>query len=51
MAIISRIGRKSWRVRLLFAGMYLFLIAGGATMVYPLLLMLSGSTKSSMDTK
>ncbi len=51
MAIISRIGRKNWRVRLLFAGMYLFLIAGGSTMVYPLLLMLSGSTKSSMDTK
>lgn len=51
MAIISRIGRKNWRVRLLFAGMYLFLIAGGATMVYPLLLMLSGSTKSYMDTK
>jgi ABC-type glycerol-3-phosphate transport system permease component len=51
MAIISRIGRKNWRVRLLFVGMYLFLIAGGATMVYPLLLMLSGSTKSYMDTK
>lgn len=51
MAIISRIGRKNWRVRLLFAGMYLFLILGGATMVYPLLLMISGSTKSYMDTK
>mgnify|MGYP000959969687 CR=1 FL=1 len=51
MAIISRIGRKNWRVRLLFAGMYLFLILGGATMVYPLLLMLSGSSKSALDTK
>ena len=51
MAIISTIGRKSWKVRLLFAGMYLFLIAGGATMVYPFLLMLSGSTKSAMDIK
>ncbi|MBO7533276.1 MAG: hypothetical protein J6T46_04760, partial [Victivallales bacterium] len=49
MAIISAIGRKSWKVRLLFLVMYLFLIAGGATMVYPFLLMLSGSTKSAMD--
>ncbi len=51
MAIISRIGRKNWRVRLLFAGMYFFLIVGGTTMVYPFLLMLSGSTKSAMDIK
>ena len=51
MAIISRIGRKNWRVRILFTGMYLFLILGGATMVYPLLLMLSGSSKSALDTK
>lgn len=51
MAIISRIGRKNWRVRLLFAGMYTFLIIGGATMVYPFMLMLSGSTKSAMDIK
>ena len=49
MAIISAIGRKSWKVRLLFLVMYLFLIAGGATMVYPFLLMLSGSTKSAVD--
>ncbi|MDD4098015.1 MAG: carbohydrate ABC transporter permease [Lentisphaeria bacterium] len=49
MAIISQIGRKHWKVRLLFLGMYLFLIVGGATMVYPFLLMLSGSTKSAMD--
>ncbi|MFA6929312.1 MAG: carbohydrate ABC transporter permease [Lentisphaeria bacterium] len=51
MAIISKIGRKSWRVRILFAGMYAFLLIGGASMVYPLMLMLSGSTKSAMDTK
>ena len=49
MAIISAIGRKSWKVRMLFLVMYLFLIVGGATMVYPFLLMLSGSTKSAMD--
>ncbi len=49
MAIITQIGRKHWKVRLLFLGMYAFLIIGGATMVYPFMLMLSGSTKSSMD--
>ena len=49
MAIISAIGRKHWKVRLLFFGMYAFLIVGAATMVYPFLLMLSGSTKSAMD--
>ena len=51
MAIISTIGRKSWKVKFLFLGMYAFLIVGGATMVYPFLLMLSGSTKSAMDIK
>lgn len=49
MGIISKIGRRSWRVRLLFAGMYTLLTLGGASMVYPFLLMLSGSTKSGMD--
>lgn len=51
MAIISAIGRKHWKVRALFAGMYVFLILGAATMVYPFLLMISGSTKSAMDIK
>ena len=49
MAIISAIGRKQWKVRWLFFGIYAFLLIGGATMVYPFLLMLSGSTKSAMD--
>ena len=51
MAIISAIGRKSWKVRFLFFGMYSFLIIGAATMIYPFLLMMSGSTKSAMDIK
>ena len=51
MAIISTIGRKDWKVRGLFIGMYTFLIIGAATMVYPFLLMISGSTKSAMDIK
>ncbi|MCK5801649.1 MAG: carbohydrate ABC transporter permease, partial [Lentisphaeria bacterium] len=32
-------------------GMYAFLILGAATMIYPFLLMISGSTKSAMDIK
>jgi len=51
MAIISTIGRKSFKVKLLFFGMYSFLIIMGATMVYPFLIMVSGSTKSAVDIK
>lgn len=51
MGIISAIGRRHWKVRLLFLCMYVFLIVGAATMVYPFLLMVSGSTKSGMDIK
>ena len=51
MPIISSIGRSSIKVRALFFGMYAFLILGAATMVYPFLLMMSGSTKSAMDIK
>lgn len=49
MPIISTIGRKSIRVRLLLGGIYLLLIVGSITMVYPFMLMIAGSTKSSMD--
>lgn len=51
MSIISAIGRKHWKVRALFAGMYLFLVIGAASMVYPFMLMLAGSTKSTVDLK
>ncbi|MDP2989268.1 MAG: hypothetical protein Q8O57_01720, partial [Kiritimatiellota bacterium] len=51
MPIISAIGRKHWKVRALFAGMYLFLVIGAASMVYPFMLMLAGSTKSAVDIK
>ena len=40
---------RNWRARVLVAGMYLLLTAGGLTMVYPFLLMLSGSVKSDID--
>ncbi len=49
MPIVSRIGRKHPRVRMLYAAIYLVLIAGAATMVYPFLIMVSGSTKSAVD--
>ena len=51
MPIISHIGRRHPRMRALMGGIYLVLIAGAVTMVYPFLLMLSGSTKSAVDVK
>jgi multiple sugar transport system permease protein len=49
MSIISTIGRRHTSVRILYALIYTLLIAGAVTMVYPFLLMLSGSTKSAVD--
>jgi len=49
MPIISRIGRRTVKVRLLIFGIFAILIAGAVTMVYPFLLMVSGSTKSAVD--
>ena len=49
MPIISTIGRRSLQVRLLVWTIYGLLIIGATTMIYPFLLMLSGSTKSSVD--
>ncbi|MDT8389878.1 MAG: carbohydrate ABC transporter permease, partial [Lentisphaeria bacterium] len=51
MSIISKIGRRHPRVRALYVGMYTFLILGALTMVYPFMLMISGSTKSNVDIK
>jgi len=49
MPIISRVGRKHWRIRSLVALIYIVLILGAVTMVYPFLLMVSGSFKSNID--
>ena len=49
MPLISTIGRKNARVRLLISGIYLLLIVGSITMIYPFLLMIAGSTKSNVD--
>ena len=51
MPIISPIGRKHPRVRLLIGLIYLLLIVGGLTMIYPFALMLAGSTKSGVDVR
>ena len=50
MSIISVIGRKSRRVRAFIGLIYLLLGFGALTMIYPFALMLSGTTKSSVDT-
>ncbi|MDD5598870.1 MAG: carbohydrate ABC transporter permease [Victivallaceae bacterium] len=49
MSIISKGGRRSLKVRLIFTGIYTILIAGTITMVYPFLLMLSSSVTSAFD--
>ncbi|MBO5959231.1 MAG: hypothetical protein J6Q65_03825, partial [Lentisphaeria bacterium] len=51
MAIIGKVERKNWKVILLNVVIHMILLLGAATMVYPLLLMLSGSVKSSVDFK
>jgi ABC-type glycerol-3-phosphate transport system permease component len=49
MAILPNIGRKSLKLRFVIAFIYAVLIAGSVTMVYPFLLMLSGSVKGASD--
>lgn len=49
MGIISEIGRKDIRVRLLIWSISIALIVGAMTMIYPFALMISGSSKSSVD--
>ncbi len=50
MPIISTIGRKNVKVRVLILTIYVLLFAGALTMIYPFLLMLAGTTKSAVDT-
>jgi ABC-type glycerol-3-phosphate transport system permease component len=49
MGIISEIGRKDIRVRLLIWCISISLMVGAVTMIYPFALMISGSSKSSVD--
>lgn len=50
MPIISRIGRRSLKTRILIGSIYIILTAGALTMIYPFLLLIAGSTKSGVDT-
>lgn len=49
MSIISKVGRRSAKVRVLNGLIHTVLILGALTMVYPFLLMLSSSLKSNVD--
>jgi len=49
MPIISKVARRSWKVRGLNWGIHAFLILGAVTMVYPFMILLSGSVKCSVD--
>ncbi len=49
MPIISVIGRRSWAIRSVIASVYVILCLGALSMIYPLMLMLSGSVKSDTD--
>ncbi len=50
MPIISKVGKKSLSHRLLVLSIFALLITGSATMIYPFLLMIAGTTKSAVDT-
>ena len=47
--IILPTERKSWRARLILAALYLFLTLGALTMVWPFMMMLSGSMAGRFD--
>ena len=49
MPIISTIGRRSPKVRGLILSVYLVLMLGALTMLYPFFIMVAGSTKSAVD--
>ena len=49
MPLISKIGARSAKVRFVYAVIFCVLIGGAVTMVYPFVLMLSGSVKSDTD--
>ncbi len=51
MSLVSKVGRGSLGVRLLFLAMYILLSVGGVTMVYPFLMMATMSTTSSADSQ
>lgn len=51
MPLIAQTGRRHITTRFLREGIFLTLLIGAATMLYPFLLMLAGSTKSTVDAR
>jgi multiple sugar transport system permease protein len=49
MPIISKIGSKSFKVRLTYTLIFCVLVLGAITMLYPFTLMLTGATRSESD--
>ena len=49
MPIISNVNARSWQGKTLYVIIYTLLIAGAVTMIYPFLLMLSGSLRTEAD--
>ncbi|HET6645453.1 MAG TPA: carbohydrate ABC transporter permease [Fimbriimonadales bacterium] len=49
MPLISKVGRKTPRARIALAVVYLLLILGGVTMVYPFMLMVATGMKGATD--
>ncbi len=49
MGIISTIGRRSLKVRGLICIIYILLVLGSITMIYPFWLMITGTTRSGVD--
>jgi ABC-type glycerol-3-phosphate transport system permease component len=50
MPLLSPIGRRHPRTRILIAGLYLLLLGGALTMLYPFGVLIAGSTGSAVDT-
>lgn len=49
MPIISKVESKTWKGRAVFAAIFTVLTIGGLTMIYPFLIMISGSLRSAVD--
>lgn len=49
MPIISKVESKTWKGRAVYAAIFTVLTIGGLTMIYPFLIMISGSLRSAVD--
>lgn len=49
MSILTKVEVRSWQGRLFLAGVTLSLVLGGATMLYPFMIMVAGAMRSDMD--